>query len=332
MLFSEASFLSSFWQKAIAHLFLSVALLFAIAFLLKRRVDERFPLVFALFAIPLGPPGALTVFVSMLLYLIYVKITAPMADLLANLIPPMKRDPSEIIYERILYHLDDFHPERVPVPFRDIMSFGTYKQKRMAIDKMLRYYEPAFAPILKMGLEDPSSAVKVQAATAIGYIDQKMFAENIQLKTLLDENPDDIEILKTYAEQTESYASTDILDPDRYKKMLKAAIDAYETYLQSEPEDEKAQFALARLFYLNGDFSRSKMILEKALERRFSIESALLMLNVLYNLKEISALQSFANGVKAHLGDKIPPGELSTALKFWSEGVPTNIADMDPFI
>lgn len=318
--------LLSFDGKVIAHLFLSVILLFFLLFLLKRQKnDPRFLLVFALFMLPLGPQGALVIFVSLLVYLIYIKITEPLVDLLSSLIPTLERDESEIVYERILYHLDDFHPEQVPIPFRDIMSFGTYKQKRMAIDKMLRYYEPDFAPILKMGLEDPSSAVKVQAATAIGYIDQKMFSENIRLKDMLEKDPDNLQRLKHYAEHTENYVLTDLLDKDRSSKMLKLAIQSYQKYLEKEPEDKKALFSLARLFYLSGDDSLSKQILERLLKRTISKEVAFLMLHVLYRLKEIDALQDFAKLIESKFDKDSPQDNFYMTVKFWSQEIPFNL-------
>jgi tetratricopeptide (TPR) repeat protein len=321
---SQRPFLSSWPVKIAAHLLLSACFIAFLFYFYKRNSDMRFLLLYGLFFVPLGPAGALTILLSLGLYLLYVKLTQPLGDLLISLMPPIEQNASEETYERILYHLDDFHPERVPIPFRDIMAFGTYKQKRMAIEKMLRYFRPEFAPVLRSGLDDKSNAVKVQAATALSYIDHKLFEENVQLKKLGEEDPRDMDALKAYAKHTQSYVFAEILDPDRRERMLEAAIQAYEAYLENVPEDEDSQLALAQLLYTQGNYSKSKKLLKRHLEIAFSPEAALLLMKVLYELKEYEELHAFAAKVKKNLGDHLLHDDLYDYVQLWSEGVPTH--------
>lgn len=317
--------LTSFSAQLDAHFFLTALFIGCAVLLAKLHIDTRYLLIFGLFMATLGPAGCLTIFVSICMYFVDIKFTQPITDLLSSLLPELKQDKSEQVYERILYHLDDFHPERIPIPFIDIMEFGNYKQKRMAIEKMLRYYRPEFARTLRKGLQDPSSAVKVQSATALNYIDHHMFAENIRLKNLHDADREDIDQLLKYAENTANYVHSDILDPDRREKMLDNAIHAYEAYIKQQPKNTDAIIALAQLNVDKGNYQHTKELMKELLSTEFLPKGALLMMHALYQLNELDELRAFARFAKNAVGEDISNEALSSAIHLWTEGVPKEI-------
>lgn len=313
--------LNSLAGKLFAHLLLCLGFLITLFYFHKEQIDMRFLLPFGIFTITLGAPGALTILFSMLLYLLYIKFTPAISDLMSMLLPPMEQDASDIIYERIIYRLDDFHPDRVPIPFKDIMAFGSYKQKRMTIEKILRYYRPEFASALKSGLEDKSSAVKVQAATALNYIDHKLFEENFNLKTLCNEDSSDLDALKAYALHTQNYVNAEILDSDRRERMIQSGVEAFEAYLKKLPDDLDMMLNYAELLYTQKNHLKSKAILNTLLEREFSSKAALLKMKVLYMLKEFEELRQFSHVVKEKIGKRPLHDELFSSVKFWTLGL-----------
>ena len=58
----------------------------------------------------------------------------------------------------------------------------------------------------------------MQAATALNYIDHKMFDANIVLKKKWEEQPENPQAMRAYAVHTEKYIHAQILDKDRLAK------------------------------------------------------------------------------------------------------------------
>lgn len=265
------------------------------AVFLQRKADARYLLVFIPFSLGFGAPGALVIALSYLLFFGYLCFIQPIGELLASLVPRFALERVDAVYERILYKLDDFRSDRVPIPFRDVMEFGSYKQKRRIIEKMLRYFRPAFANALKMGLYDKSSAIKVQAATAISAIDHKMFAAHIVWKKRAQEAPHDREIQKIYGEKTLSYAFSRILDDDRQVRMLDEAKRVFEEYLKEKPDDEEVIIDLAEIYAALNHDAMVKQLAERALALQFSSRAALLLLQALYNERDFTKIRAYVH-------------------------------------
>lgn len=270
-----------------------VSLIVSVAFYF-RNFDTRFLIPFTLFFIPFGPPGGVIASLSLILYLVDHYITQPISSLISSLFPMQKMETSEYIYERLLYRLEDTRADRVPIPFKDIMKYGNYNQKRIAIEKMLRYFKPEFASALKMGLEDPSSAIKVQTATALSFIDHKMFDRFTVLKNYSLEEPEDILLLKTFAEFGAYYALSGILDKDRLEDILSQTIPAIKKYLKERPKDNTLKFSLAKLYIKQQDTESAQNLLEELLQTSFDSEAAYLLMDILYEKKDYEAVRSLA--------------------------------------
>ena len=73
---------------------------------------------------------------------------------------------SKAAYERIVHKMDDYQFSKVPVPFANVMAFGTYQQKRLVIQKALRFFRPEFADIFFQGLNDDNN---LSGKTGEGY-------------------------------------------------------------------------------------------------------------------------------------------------------------------
>ncbi len=302
------------------HILLSILFIIISTLLITFEADARFLLPFALFLTPLGPPGAIVICVALLFYLIDLYITQSISNLLFSIFPPLSEESSERVYDRLIYHLDDPRPERIPIPFKDIMMYGNYNQKRMAIEKMLRYFTPEFAEALKMGLKDESAAIKVQTATALSSIDHQMFDHYLQLKTLHEEFPGNRSHLKKYIEYGSKYALSKILDEDRLKIILEQIIPAYNAYIKENEQDHTAKLALAELYVKNGDDVSAKNLLLNLLQESFKPAALYLLLHVLFNLKDYNFLREKASEAKEHLKDLPKDNYVRATVTLWQGG------------
>ena len=282
------------------HLAVIVALMWSLKFFLSKFFDIRYLLLLILFCGSFWPRWGSDHFsLHLALYYLFASDAIPSASNVFY--PKTELTASEFAYERIIYGLDDYHVDKVPIPFKDIMTFGTYQQKRIAIEKMLRYFRPEFTPALLIGLYDKSNAVRVQAATAISSIDNNYFDRYAKLSRLVKEHPRDMKLLKAYAEHCEEYADTEILDKDRIKKMRVSAIDAYINYLQHQEGDLLAQVSLGKLWMQNGDYAEAKQILEKAiLQPNCPLKAWVFLMRSYYHLNDFDRLRNLPKTNMAH--------------------------------
>lgn len=296
----------------------SAGLLLALAYCIKTEQDLRFLMPFTLFIIPLGPPGGAVFAVALLFHFFDRKYSESFSSLLSGLFPVVTEDRSDLIYDRIIYHLDDPRPDRIPIPFSDIMMYGNYNQKRMAIEKMLRYFNPTFAEPLKMGLTDSSAAIKVQTATALSSIDHQMFDRFMALKKIYGEDPDSIIALKDYADYGAKYSLSGILESDRLNMLLSESIPAYHRFIKLRPKDLSAKIQLAKLYMLNKQYPLAKDLLKEVLDDQFMFEASELYLKCLYQLNDYDALHVQSK----ILADQIPPDMHNESHTFlWAGGI-----------
>lgn len=296
----------------------SAALLIALTYCIKTDKDLRFLMPFTLFIIPLGPPAGAVFAFALLFHFFDRRYSESFSSLLSGLFPKVTEDRSDLIYDRIIYHLDDPRPDRIPIPFSDIMMYGNYNQKRMAIEKMLRYFNPSFAEPLKMGLTDSSAAIKVQTATALSSIDHQMFDRFIHLKKIYEEDIESIIALKDYADYGAKYALSGILESDRLNMLLSESIPAYLRFIKLRPKDLAAKIQLAKLYMLNEQFRLAKDLLKDVLDAHFVFEASELYLKCMYQLNDYDALHEQSK----ILAEKVPSDMQKESHTFlWAGGI-----------
>ena len=246
----------------IAHAIMVAALLYGSKIFYQKGRDPRFYLLFMIFFATLGPVGSLISLITIAQYSIYGNIISHLDTLLSNYFPHIFHAKSTEIYERLIFKLEDTENELRPIPFQDIINFGSYKQKRAAIEKILRYFDPRFTPILTTALHDPSNTIRVQAAAAITAIDQHYYDAFLKLKEKTQQDPAPDKLLDL-AKHCEVYANLEILDEHRARKMRLEAIKSYEEYLKHNPQTPEIWFALGKLHQQNGDRQKALSYLEK---------------------------------------------------------------------
>ena len=60
--------------------------------------------------------------------------------------------------------------------FRDILALGSFEDKQAALAILTRRFTPPLAPALRLALNDPDAAIRVQAATAAARIEDLFLA------------------------------------------------------------------------------------------------------------------------------------------------------------
>lgn len=260
--------------------------------------DLRFPLLLTILVATLGPLGAVIFLMTLVLFQVYSRTAQTIKDLLSSLVPKFHSDPAKDVYERIVYGLEDFEPDVTPLPFMDVITFGTDKQKRLAIEKILRYFHPLFSPALATALQDENNGIRVLAATAVATLDKLYFDKYLALEKKYHLSPDNLKTILAFAQHCDDYAVTsEILDEDKSKQMISHAIEAYERCYKMDPKDLKVAGLLGRLYVKDNRHIAAKKHLEGVLVNssiKVPVEIYKWYMCALYQLEEYSQLRRFA--------------------------------------
>lgn len=199
----------------------------------------------------LGPFGAGMMVMIYLLYPLYTQLVVPFnKELSAFFREEMMPSVVWRNYEKIYHRKEEYDDTATPVPFINIMSFGTYRQKRLVIQKALRFFRPQFSEVFYQGLNDPDNAVRVLSATAIRAIDDQYYKIYIELEKDFNKNPDDIERILNFAEHCVRYVQLKTIDIDRREKLIEKGIESFHIALRLDPDHSEAKLSLAKLLLM----------------------------------------------------------------------------------
>lgn len=258
--------------------------------------DMRFPYLTSIFFTALGPWGAGITTFSLILYGFYALTSRP-SSWLEDISDEKEVEIDSELYERILYGLEDLTPKKTVVSYQDIISFGSEKQKRNAIEKMLKYFIPEFFPLLLKLLNDPNNSVRVHAATAMTRLDKQYYDKYLSLEKFIDEYPNQTHGILELAKHCEVCLDSNIFDSNRQHRILQTAIFAYAEYLQIKPNDHEIYIALARLHLKAGDPIKAKSVLSQLIhadEFKHFPKVDTLWMQILFELNEFENLRSFS--------------------------------------
>ncbi len=153
-------------------------------------------------------------------------------------------------------------------PFKDILQYGTDDQKRRALVKMMKKFQPAFGPLMLKSLtEDQSNLVRVQAATTINKIKNRFFDLISRLKELKNDFPDSPEVLISLGTAYDDLAFSGILDPDQELEARKEALDWYTQYKNQKNSNHDISLLIGRIHLRNKDYEFALSYFEPALEK-----------------------------------------------------------------
>ncbi len=285
-----------FWGKLILHIIIvngcvGISLLYS-----RLGCDLRFAVYLTILVAALGPFGAFVSMLTTLLYAFLSRTSENIQDFFASLFPDNQSEMSADLYERIMHGLDKYDEDYNPLPFMDVIEFGTEKQKRLAIEKILRFFRPEFAPSLLKALDDPSNGIRVLAATAVNTLDRHFFERFLSLQNELQEDPENYKLTLQFSIHCDQYAQSQILDEARLNKMVYNAIHGYRKVVESDPKNIYAVSNLARLCVEYGDPSFSCALLEPLISSLEEVPSEISKwyMAALFKLGEFDKLREFS--------------------------------------
>ncbi len=270
--------------------------------------DLRLPMLLATTTGLLGPIGAAGTLMTLGLYVLYAGSSTPFKEWYEALFPEEESKFSVYLAEQIASGQGEAAVRTGVASFLDVLSFGTPQQKQAVITLIADHFQPSFAPALRRALNDPSNAVRVQAAAAIAAIENNFLARSLELSAAAQERPGDPAALKALARHYDDYAYTGILDGRREQDSREKALEVYRQYLKLQPSDLEARCSMGRILFRMEKFSEAAAWLEESLREGISSPQLLLWyMECLFRLGRFEELRQLA---RSHAVDLEESGEL----------------------
>jgi tetratricopeptide (TPR) repeat protein len=262
------------------------------------RADVRLPLLLIAGTAALGPAGPAGALVTMALTRWYMRNATTFDEWYRALFPETRQEAVDE-FAAFVARSDLDNPDSL-TPFAEALTFGSLQQKQALIALINRSFRPAFGPILKRALTDPSNAIRVQAATAMNRIERGMHELTLELSNQVSEHPGDPDALRALAQHYDRYLYSRILDVRREEELRERALDAYRRCAVAQPDDPESQIAISRLLLRGGRYAEAAGLLEKAMNTGGATSQAeLWYMESLYNLGRFAELREYA-GPRLH--------------------------------
>ena len=321
MLYLEKVYFSGFiiGHAAVVSLILAVLLWFY-----AEHQDIRDIALLALFTALLGIFGSCICFMHNLLFLFYHKYATPFKEWYDSLFPEHKNTASTILYERLLLGKDDFSEKNEVIPFMDIIALGTTQQKRKALEKILRYFTPEFAPALLMATKAPENSIRVQAASILAKLETNFSQAMYSLQKKLKNHPEQPALMLQLAKHYDAYANAGfITDPQHKESLQTSAIEMYERYIRINSFDHHAIFYLARLYMQTGRSEDAYHLLKICMEEANPSPRVIwYSMECLFNLHRLNEIKAIAQKYFPSLDPDNPESfELLEMVKLWGGGI-----------
>jgi hypothetical protein len=204
-------------------------------------------LLFTICTLAMGPLGALGTGLTAVLRRSFALRATPFEEWYAVLFPKITATWTQALYRRIVLRGGGPPKRSTVAPFLDIMALGTVQQKRVVIAMIADKFHPAFAPALQSALNDSEPAIRVQAATAVAYIESGFLNRSMTLQARRAESPDDAEVILELARHHEECAESGLLDDGRAQTERTEALACYERVGELRPGDPLVAESAARL-------------------------------------------------------------------------------------
>lgn len=279
--------------------------------------DIRFPLLFTILLTFLGPFGAAMTLLVICLYVLETKYLPNSEALLEVLYPDIKISKSTQIYNRITYGMEDLELKKITASYQDIMSFGSLKQKRSALEKIGRYFRPEFVPALQMAINDLNASVRVYAGTIYTQLESQFYNHYLKLEKLMLAKPDLLHTL-SFARHCERYVNSEILPADREKKIRTLAIDAYKRCLEILPKDSSILLSLSKLYLGEHQYENALFYIEQLEKNKIvAAEVYLMHMRIYFEQKKYDLLHEFSHR-EIHVANTDPlANKLREQMELW---------------
>lgn len=288
------------------------------------RWDTRI-ILFSSFSIAfLGAFGAFLNVLVIPLYRFFDKKRIDNEEFYKALLPEEEYTLSQEIFDRVEYGMDKFEPEKLPTAFLDVLTYGTEKQKRIAIDRILRHFRPEFSESLQKALNDQSNSIRVLAATAVMRIDDQYSKKYYEIEKAVSKKNANKRQLLELAKHCEDYATLSFVDEDIKKKMLQRAFQAYEMHHKAFPQETLSMIAKCRLHYISGEYQDVITTIGAFIEQDaiLSDEAYLWYFSALFKMEEYARIREVTEKNSLFVAtDSIEHDEIIDLIILWKRGL-----------
>jgi tetratricopeptide (TPR) repeat protein len=226
---------------------------------------RRHAVLLALMTLALGPAGAFGCLLSICLEAAFRPYASPFTDWYDRIFTEEDELEGEAFLERLAIGGDPVSGSIQLTSFRDILAFGTIEQKQAIIALIARRFTPAFAPALRLALEDPIAAVRVQAAAAAASIENRYAQRGMELTRAAERNTHSLDAERELARFYADFAQSGLVEHQRASEAADQALVHFDRVLARQPNESEALLASARLLIDKGDAREAVKRLERAM-------------------------------------------------------------------
>lgn len=261
----------------------------------KAGLDSRLAVLMMLSTAATGAIGAAGTLLTALRCAFYVRFRQSFDEWYHSLFPQGENTLPEDIVEKLELGEDENPLEYSVIPFIDVMEIGNEAQKREALSKMAANFHPRFAPAFKKALTDENSGIRVQAATAIGRIENVFHERLLKIIAVYRDNPKNLVVKKGLAEHYDNYAFTGLMDEERERINREKAREKYLEYLQARPDDLDVRLKVGRLLIRSERYDQAAEWLRHSLDEGYASDAMKIWyLECLYSCRRYEELREAA--------------------------------------
>lgn len=280
---------------------------------------RRHTILLALMTFALGPVGALGSMLSVCLEGAFRPYASPFADWYDRIFVEEDELENDVFLQRLAIGGDPVSGSIQLTSFRDILAFGTIDQKQAIIALIARRFTPAFAPALRLALEDPIAAVRVQAAAAAASIENRYAQRGIELTRDAERYQATIDAERELALHYADFAQSGLVEDHRAAEAADQALAHFDKVLGRHPNDTEALTTSARLLLDKGEARDAVRRLERAMSvSGVAAPTAALYLEALVQLGRFVDIRRAARAWAGRFRDSDRESErLNAALNLW---------------
>lgn len=316
-----------FWQETspilnlIIHLVLVAVAGFLVTLMARSDLDTRFARLAFVSSAVMSVVGALGTLLALVQSMFYLRFRHSFEEWYQSIFPRGKASASESIAEEIELGRDEQPLDYTVMSFMDVMEIGSEVQKRNALSKMTASFSPVFAKAFKRALADESSAIRVQAATAITRIENQFHERLLRIENLYREHPNNPVILKALADHYDDYAFTGLLDEGREMVNREKAYAHYQEYLNMRPDDMSVRPKIGRLLIRMDRHEDAAKWFKRCLDEGYGTDSIKMWyIESLYHIGDYASLRRAASSYQVDLNNyKETQSEIAESIYLWAQ-------------
>lgn len=286
----------------------------------KSGLDVSFLALMAITCSVTGVFGAAGSLLCLILYGIFRRASLSFNEWFELIFPPDLTSEPEDVYNEITVGIDENPIHYGVMPFIDVMELGSEPQKHRALSKMTMKFHPRLAPAFHVALQDPSNAIRVQAATSVAKIEGDFMSKLEKIERAREKEPNNVHLQYALAKYYDDYAYTGLLDAEREILNREKAIDTYKAYLQQDPNSTDAWSAIGRLLFRSEKWDEASEWFRHALDKGWKMKNMILWyLECLYRTGDFQELRRVANEYgRSIIDNEDVPTDVRDAVRLWA--------------